>query len=68
MHGAIQAFEAAVQLAPDDPNTHLVLAYAYRHTGQRDRAIAAFEAALALDPDRPAARRALEELKLTNGD
>lgn len=66
--GAIQAFETAAQLAPNDPNTHLVLAYAYRHAGLREEAIASFEAALALDPERPAARRVLEELKSSTGD
>lgn len=66
--GAILAFETAVQLAPNDPNTHVVLAYAYRHAGLRDQAIASFEAALALDPERPAARRVLEELRSSEGD
>jgi len=47
---AIEVFESALEMAPDDPMAHHDLAVALDRAGDRDRALAEFEAGLALDP------------------
>jgi tetratricopeptide (TPR) repeat protein/uncharacterized membrane protein len=63
MTAALAAYREAVQVAPDDSDTHFTLAYALRRAGLREEAIAAFEAGLALEPTRESAAAALDALK-----
>jgi tetratricopeptide (TPR) repeat protein len=61
--GAIDAYRAAVQAAPDNADLRFTLAFALRRAGQRDDAMAELQAGLKLDPARQAAQEALQELQ-----
>jgi Flp pilus assembly protein TadD len=58
---AIEQFEAAVRLMPEEADIHLNLGIAYHEKGLREHARTAFETALRLKPDNPEAKVYLEE-------
>ena len=48
---AVRLFERCAQSAPNAPQIHYNLGYAYKLAGKLEQAIAAYERAIALDPD-----------------
>ena len=60
---ALDAFRAAVEVAPANADVQFTLAFALRRAGLVDEAITAFEAGLALDPNRQTALEALDALR-----
>jgi tetratricopeptide (TPR) repeat protein len=48
--GALDTFQRALQLTPDDPDLHVMMAYYLIFTGQGERALESFAKALRLSP------------------
>jgi tetratricopeptide (TPR) repeat protein len=61
---AIPLLEQANQKSPNDPDILNELGFAYRETGDLDKALAYYDQALQIDPDHAAAREYLGELYL----
>ena len=54
-------FDAALELAPNDPEVHHDRGMAFLILGDTDRAMEAFDAALAIDPHHPASLKEKRE-------
>ncbi|MCB9602578.1 MAG: DUF3857 domain-containing protein [Sandaracinus sp.] len=63
MDEALDAFAAALQLAPEDPVTHVAYGKLLLRAGQADAAIGAFRVALDLRPQDAATRELLEQIR-----
>ena len=50
LEGAIDAYRAAVQAAPDNADLHFTLAFTLRRAGQVEEAILEFQSGLKIDP------------------
>jgi tetratricopeptide (TPR) repeat protein len=59
---ALQAYEKALNLVPDEAITHMAVASAYEALGKQDQALAHMEEAVQLDPENAAAQRHLGRL------
>jgi Flp pilus assembly protein TadD len=60
---AIERYQRALKLAPDDVEAHNNLGYTLASEGHLDEALPHFERALALNPSDENARRNLEQIK-----
>ena len=60
---ADKVYEAALQLAPDDPDVHEAVGRHQLRRGDEAKALAAFNAALALKPQNPALRELVRSVK-----
>jgi Flp pilus assembly protein TadD len=68
LHEAVEAFDAALALAPQDPRLHMGRALALEDLSELDAARTGFEQALALDPSLAAALSRLAVLAVQRGD
>jgi tetratricopeptide (TPR) repeat protein len=59
---AFVLFDAALEVAPNDPEVHYDRGMAFAILGDIDRAIEAFDAALAIDPNHPASLKEKRDL------
>ena len=60
---ALEAFTAALQLAPEDPGTHVAYGKLLLRAGQADAALGAFRTALDLRPQDAPTRELLEQIR-----
>ena len=51
LDGAIEAYQKAIELDPDDAEAYFNLGVAYRNQGKLDESIQAYKRAIELDPD-----------------
>ncbi|MEA3337021.1 MAG: tetratricopeptide repeat protein [Chloroflexota bacterium] len=67
LNPSVEAWERAVELAPENPGYHLRLAEVLAATGETERAILAVQEALRLNPNNAHALRLLESLDAGTG-
>ena len=66
--GAVDALERAVKRQPDNPDAQNLLGYAYRNSGNLDKAFKHYEEALRLDPKHRGAHEYIGETYLLAGN
>ncbi len=65
---AITRFESALDTTPNSADLHNFLGYAYRKSGDLDKAFLHYDKALEINPDHKAAIEYLGEAYIANGD
>jgi Flp pilus assembly protein TadD len=65
---AITRFESALDTTPNSADLHNFLGYAYRKSGDLDKAFLHYDKALAINPDHKAAIEYLGEAYIAKGD
>ena len=65
---AITSFELALDTTPNSADLHNFLGYAYRKSGDLDKAFLHYDKALEINPDHKAAIEYLGEAYIANGD
>ena len=61
---AIAEFQAALKVAPQEPNVHFGLGYLYWKSHQYDEAKSEFESELLIDPNHPQALAYLGDIEM----